>query len=344
MAKKVLVAMSGGVDSTYSAIFLKEQGYDITGVTFKINECEATIQQVKDAKKVCDYLKIEHVIVDFTDTFNEKVIKYFVDSYKEGITPNPCVICNKEIKFGELNKIRKKLGCDYIATGHYARCEKIEEEYYIKKAVYLKKDQSYFLNQISKEVLPFIIFPLGQVESKEYVREYLNARNIEIANKKESQEICFVENDNLKAFLSEYIKPKEGNIIDEQGIIKGVHEGSNYYTIGQRRGLGVSNKEPLYVLNTDISKNIVYVGTQKSLFKNKVTIKNINVLSKKLLENKEKLYGRTRYRSKDTKIKEIKVHKNTADVIFCDDIRSIARGQFLVVYNQDNVVLGGQII
>ncbi|MEG2310926.1 MAG: tRNA 2-thiouridine(34) synthase MnmA [Clostridia bacterium] len=341
MKNRVLVAMSGGVDSTYVAIKLKEQGYEVIGTTFKINNSDSSVRSVIDAKLICDMLNISHVQLDFESLFKEKVIDYFVLEYSKGLTPNPCVICNKEIKFKALNELRKSLNCQYIATGHYAKIVNLDNKYYIKRATNIKKDQSYFLNQISKDILPYLMFPLSTIDSKDEVREYLRQKNIVIAEKKESQEICFVDNTNLKCFLNEYIKPKVGNILNSNGDILGKHSGAHCFTIGQRKGLGISTTSPVYVLKTNIDKNIVYVGTKELLYSDHVIIDNINILAKEFLTTT--LYGKIRFRTNMAKIQKIEFHQNTADIYFDEKQKSITPGQFLVIYHDDILVLGGKI-
>lgn len=238
--KKVLLAMSGGVDSSASAIILKDQGYDVTGVT--LNMIKENELAIKDAKKVCEKLGIEHIVLDAKDIFKNKVIDNFVETYKNIETPNPCIQCNIYLKFGILYDYMEKNRYDYIATGHYAKMVFDENlgQNVIVKAKAEKKDQSYVLYGIEKEKLNHIIFPLADFESKEEVKEFLVQKNFEIVSRrKDSQEICFIKDNDFGKYLNENagISGKSGNVVDKHGKILGQHKGLIYYTIGQRRGL-----------------------------------------------------------------------------------------------------------
>ena len=251
MKKRVLLGMSGGVDSSVSAILLQKQGYEVIGITMKLwkeacgNEsgCLA-ISAIDDAKKVCDKLGIEHHVVDFSEKFKDKVVNYFIDSYRYCNTPNPCIKCNKFIKFGLLYDEAIKLNCDYIATGHYAKIEFSKElnQYVLKKSNAIKKDQTYFLYGISKNVLSHIIFPLEELEDKSVTRQIAKDNGLIVANKPDSQDICFIENNDYVSFLNRKMNTeiKEGNIVLKNGKILGKHKGLINYTVGQRKGLGIS--------------------------------------------------------------------------------------------------------
>lgn len=341
MCKTVLVAMSGGVDSTYALLSLIKQGYEVTGVTFKINNNSNTINSIEDASKVAKHFNIKHIVVDYTDVFKKEVIEPFINTYKIGKTPNPCVVCNKKIKFGELNALREKLNLDYIATGHYVNIEKMNEKFYIKKALNKKKDQSYFLNQISPEILQYCIFPLGNVQTKEYVRGILADNNIEIASKKDSQEICFIENNNFAEFLKEYIPEKVGIIKDINNNTIGEHKGTCFYTIGQRRGLGISCSKPTFVKKIDAQNNEITVAEEEQLYTNNITIKNVNILAPEFLD--KELTGKIRYRSSEYKIKRLQKNDDFIQIEFIEKQKSVTPGQYLVVYYQEYLVLGGEI-
>ena len=341
MGKTVLLAMSGGVDSTYALISLIKQGYEITGVTFKINDNANTIKSIEDAVKTAEMFNIKHLVIDYTDIFKKEVIEYFINTYKLGKTPNPCVICNKEIKFGQLDNLRKKLNLDYIATGHYANIEVINGMFYVKKALNKKKDQSYFLNQISPDILKYCIFPLGNVQTKEYVRRVLADNNIEISNKKDSQEICFIEDNDCVKFLKEYIPENEGIIKDTNNKFLGKHKGISFYTVGQRRGLGISNSKPLFIKKLDKNNNEIIVAEATDLYANNVTIKNINIFAPEFLNCK--LFGKIRYSSNEYEIENLQFVNEFVNIKFKEKQKSVTPGQYLVAYYNEYLVFGGEI-
>lgn len=341
MSKKVLVAMSGGVDSTYALLSLLKQGFEVIGVTFKINDNDNTNKSIEDAAKMAKFFNIKHIVVDYSNIFKKEIIENFIDTYKSGKTPNPCVICNKKIKFGELNALREELDLDYIATGHYVNVENKNNKFYLKKALNLKKDQSYFLNQVSPDILKYCIFPLGNVQTKEYVRSVLTDNNIEIASKKDSQEICFIEDNDFVNFLKEYIPEKEGIIRNNSNKVIGKHKGTCFYTIGQRRGLGVSCSKPVFVKKINVDTNEIIVGEEDELYTETVRIKNVNIFCPELLN--ENLTGKIRYRSNEYEIEKIEIIENFVDIKFKVKQRSVTPGQYLVVYYNEYVVLGGEI-
>jgi tRNA-uridine 2-sulfurtransferase len=341
MSKTVLIAMSGGVDSTYALLSLIKKGYEVTGVTFKINNNANTIKSIEDATKMAELFNIEHIVVDYTKIFMNQVIKYFIDTYKLGKTPNPCVICNKQIKFGELNTLREKLNLDYIATGHYVNVEKTNDKFYIKKAFDKKKDQSYFLNQISPNILQYCIFPLGEVQTKEYVRRVLADNNIEIANKKDSQEICFIEDNDFVNFLKEYIPENEGIIKNTNNKFLGKHKGTSFYTVGQRRGLGISCSKPVFIKKIDVKQNEIIVSEENDLYADTVSIKNLNIFADEFLD--KELVGKIRYRSSEHEIESLQIVDDVANIKFKEKQKSIAPGQYLVAYYKEYLVFGGEI-
>ena len=252
MKKRVLLGMSGGVDSSTSAVILKNKGFEVVGATMRLWEDESIedSESIKDARKVCEKLGIEYHVIDLRNEFREKVINNFMCTYMCGKTPNPCVECNKFMKFDKFYEIAKELNCDYIATGHYAKIEYSEKykEYVLTKSNEEKKDQTYFLYGINKNILPYIIFPLSEFNDKEEIRNIAKENELEIAKKKESQEVCFIPDNNYTNFLSKNYtnfkkENKKGNIVLSDGTILGKHSGIINYTIGQRKGLGISYKE-----------------------------------------------------------------------------------------------------
>ena len=345
MKEKVLLGMSGGVDSSASAILLQKEGYEVIGCTMNLLE-EANENAINDAKKVCEKLGIKHYTLDCKKEFRCNVINKFIEEYENAKTPNPCVECNKYLKFGIFYEKAKELGCKYIATGHYARKEysKKYNQYVLKKSNEEKKDQTYFLYGIPKEEIEYVIFPLQDNTSKEDTRKLAKEYGLEIASKKDSQEICFIENNNYQEFLKNKMskKPKNGNIVLKTGEILGKHNGLINYTIGQRKGLGISYKEPLYVIKLDINKNEVIVGSEEDLYQNKLEAFDLNWIIdvEDKLENGLECYAKIRYRAKEAKAKVYK-EENLVKVIFNEPQRAITPGQSVVFYDEEGIVLGG---
>jgi len=338
--KKVLLGMSGGVDSTVAAILLQKQGYEVIGCTMKLCKQNENIEQ--DAKNICTKLGIEHYTLDYKKEFENKVIDKFIQEYESARTPNPCVECNKYMKFGLLYKKAQELGCEYIATGHYAKVEYSEKykQNVLMKCNEEKKDQTYFLYTIPKEELAHIIFPLQDLVNKQDTRKIAEEIGLTVAKKKDSQEICFIPNDDYKSFLNKYIKAKPGNIVLKSGEILGKHNGIINYTIGQRKGLGVSYKEPLYVLDLKTDKNEVVVGKEEDLYKKELYAKDLNWLIFDELKEEIEVYAKIRYRAKEAKAKLIPIDNASVKVEFEEPQRAITKGQSVVFYI-DNVLIGG---
>lgn len=343
MNKKVLLGMSGGVDSSVSALLLKQKGYDVIGCTMNFLENNGESQEVIEAKKICRDIGIEHYVFDYREPFRKYVIDYFVNEYKKGRTPNPCVECNKFFKFGYFYEKSKELGCDYFATGHYAKIEYSDKykQKVLKKSKEENKDQTYFLYGIPKERLNNIIFPLQDYTNKEDIRKIAYENGLNVARKKDSQEICFIEDDDYQKFLSRYLQNSEkGNIVLSDGTVLGEHRGLVNYTVGQRKGLGIAYKKPLYVIKLDVKNNCVVVGIEEELYSKKLYVKDLNWLVSTRIEKKIDCYAKIRYRAKQAKV-EIEKKVDMVEVSFKEPQRAITPGQSVVFYDKDGVVLGG---
>ncbi len=324
--KKAIVAMSGGVDSSVVAALLKNQGYDVVGIFMRMHKNS----DPKDARIVASKLKIPFYVLDVQKEFKKKVVDYFVNEYENGNTPNPCVVCNKNIKFKFLIDKAIELGADYVATGHYVRIQ--NNKLLIAKNT--KKDQSYFLWQLNQKQLNKVLFPLGDY-TKEQVREMAKKFKLPVYKKPDSQEICFV--NDLNNFLAQNIKTKTGDIITISGKKVGEHKGLIFYTIGQRKGIEIGGIGPFYVIKKDFRKNILIVsGNEKDLMQKELIVKNSNFLSGKPYNGKCKVKIRSTAKAQDATIKGNKV-------IFDQPQRAITSGQSAVFYLKDELIGGGII-
>jgi tRNA-specific 2-thiouridylase len=360
---KVLVAMSGGVDSSVAAALLKEQGYDVVGVTMQIwdkgkgmrDEEEGSrsccsVSAVDDAKRVAGILGIPHYVLNYRKMFEEKVIKDFIREYAAGRTPNPCIRCNEFLKFDALIKKADELGADYVATGHYARVNskfKIKNSkvrYELLKGKDKTKDQSYVLYTLNQKNLARILFPLGGLTKNE-VRKIARSHKLPVADKKESQEICFVPDDDYGKFLKKSMgdKIRSGPIINTEGKVIGKHNGIVFYTVGQRRGLGIAAGHPLYVVKIDKKKNAIVVGNKEEALGRELVADRVNYILGEAPKSKLGVKAKIRYNTNEADVKVIPIGKNKVRVKFKKPQHAITPGQSVVFYKGDSV-LGGGII
>ena len=341
---KVAVALSGGIDSAVTAALLKEQSYNVVGVTAKMTCSDDFEQVVLNAKKVADKLQIEHFVIDVSKDFEQEVIKYFEESYKNGQTPNPCIICNKSIKWGILfDYAIKNLKCDFIATGHYAKIEKKDEWYKLFPASDEHKDQLYFLFLLSQEHLSKTLFPLSNYK-KDEVRKLAEKYDLPQKSAKESQDICFIKPPmTTKKYLNSIFKISKGEFVEKKtGKVLGFHDGFWQFTIGQRKGIGIAAKEPLYVVEIEPKTNRVYVGYKEELFAKNLELKNIYWSYP--VSNKEfEALVKVRYNMQAVKA-NVKIN-DILNLEFIEPISGITPGQACVLYDvNDGHLLGGGFI
>lgn len=339
--KTVAIGMSGGVDSSVAACLLKDKGYNVIGVTLELLDNEETKKSIEDAKTICEKIGIKHYIYDLKKEFKEEIIQNFITAYQQGKTPNPCVLCNRLFKFGLFYEKSLELGADYIATGHYARVENNR----LMMSLADGKDQSYFLCQIKKEILPKVLFPLNEFQNKEEIRALARKYQLPVSEKKDSQEVCFIPNDDYKTFLKQNgEKETQGKIILTDGTTLGNHQGLFRYTIGQRKGLNISYKEPLYVIQLDTKNNNLIVGTNNELFNQELTATNMNYLVEKDEFFNTKLLAKIRSRGNLEEVDTICEEQNQLKIRFKNKLRAITPGQLIVFYNENKECLGGAYI
>jgi tRNA-specific 2-thiouridylase len=352
---RVVLGMSGGVDSSVSALILKEQGYEVIGVFMKnwddtdeFGHCTAE-EDAEDVRRVCDQIGIPYYTVNFEKQYMDKVFQYFLDEYRKGRTPNPDVICNREIKFGEFLNKALELGADYIATGHYAQVDEVDGKYRLRRGVDTNKDQTYFLHALNQYQLSKTMFPIGHMPKPE-VRAIAERAGLATAKKKDSTGVCFIGERNFKEFLSGYLPAKPGDMRTIDGEVKGRHDGLMYYTLGQRQGLGIGGSgsgQPWFVSGKDLDNNILYVvqgEKDPSLYSRGLRATDINWISSELPQARLRCTAKFRYRQPDQGVSVTFNEKDgTCEVTFDQPQKAVTPGQSVVFYDGE-VCLGGGII
>lgn len=356
--KKVVVGMSGGVDSSVAAYLLKQQGYDVIGVTMQIWQDEEEIKNqenggccglsaVDDARRVATTLDIPYYVMNFKNEFKSSVMDYFVKEYLDGRTPNPCIACNRYVKWESLLKRSLDIGADYIATGHYARIIQLENgRYTLKRSVTDAKDQTYALYNLTQYQLAHTLMPVGDYE-KDRIREIAKEINLPVAHKKDSQEICFIPDNDYAAFIEREAGdqvPKEGNFIDTNGNVLGKHKGITHYTIGQRKGLNLAFGKPVFVTEIKPDTNEVVLGDNADVFSQELFCNQINLMAVEDLYEPKRVLAKIRYSHKGTYCLIEKVEDDCIKCTFEEPVRAVTKGQAVVFYENDYVFGGGTII
>jgi tRNA-specific 2-thiouridylase len=364
--KKAMIAMSGGVDSSVAAHLSMQAGYSCTGATMKlladdllaaytdaVSSC-CSLDDINDARRVCNVLEIPHYVFNLTNSFEQQVIKRFVQSYQSGATPNPCIDCNRYLKFEELQHRARQTNFDYLVTGHYARIifDENSGRYLLKRGAHTAKDQSYVLYTMTQDQLAHTLFPLGDL-SKQQVRQLAQNLQLPTAHKHESQDICFVPSGDYAQFIRDYLKLSQapgtgmgtapGNIVGPDGKVLGQHNGIINYTIGQRKGLGVAAGKPLYVTEVNARTNTVVLAEKGRLQQTEALLSNINLISTAELTQPTRVMTKHRYRCTEQAATAVQVSENSLKVVFDKPLHDLTKGQALVMYN-DELVLGGGVI
>lgn len=342
--EKVVVGLSGGVDSSVAALLLKEQGYDVIGVTMKTWDSAESI--IEDAKRVADFLSIPYHVIDFTEEFHRHVVDYFAEEYLHGRTPNPCVVCNRHVKWEALLDRSREFGAELVATGHYARVEKLQNgRYALRSSVTAAKDQTYALYNLTQDQLARTLMPVGSFE-KEEIRRMAREAGIPVAEKPDSQEICFIPDQDYAGFIERYtgkqIQP--GNFVDSDGRILGRHKGIIHYTVGQRKGLNLALGHPVFVTEIRPDTNEVVIGTNEDVFTKSLLCSKLNWMAADGFHGSElRMLAKIRYAHKGAMCTIREAGEDLAECVFDEPVRAVTPGQAVVFY-QDDWVAGGGII
>lgn len=349
MNKRVVVGMSGGVDSSVAAYLLKEQGYEVVGVTMQMwhdKDSDKESEAVMDARRVADTLGLEHYVMNFEKEFKENVIDYFVNEYKLGRTPNPCVVCNRFVKWEALLKRAEQLGADYIATGHYARIEQLwNKRYAVCNSVTANKDQTYALYNLTQEQLRRTLMPVGAY-SKDEVRRIAAQIGVCVANKPDSMEICFIPDNDYAGYIKRETGYESipGNFVDVNGNVIGTHKGIIHYTVGQRKGLGIAMGHPVFVVAIRPETNEVVIGENSDVFKPKLYANRINFMGIEGIDGELRARAKIRYSHQGADCTVRMIDNDLLECVFDSEQRAVTPGQALVLYDGEYVIGGGTII